>query len=66
MINVEVKLDNKKSRDKEYFDRKLNAFIREVKRSEILEELKWKRCHYKPSYKKRLKARMPSYKWKYY
>jgi ribosomal protein S21 len=66
MINVEIKLDPKQSTDKDYFDRKLSAFTREVRRSEVLEDLKWRKCYYKPSYKKRLKARMPSYKWKYY
>jgi ribosomal protein S21 len=64
--NAEVKLDIKKSTNKEYFDKKLNAFTREVKRAEILEDLKWKRCFYKPSRLRKLKKQNARNKWKFY
>jgi ribosomal protein S21 len=66
MINVEVKLDKKKSLEKPYFDKMWNKFNREVQRSFILEELKLKRCYYKPSRFKRLKKDISKLKWRYY
>lgn len=66
MTNAEVKLDGKKALNKEYFDKKLNQFTREVKRSFVLEELKLKRRFYKPSAFKKIKKDIKHLKWKFY
>ncbi|NBP02022.1 MAG: 30S ribosomal protein S21 [Proteobacteria bacterium] len=65
-INVEVKLDKKKSLDKAYFDKMYNKFAREVQKAEILEELRLRRCFYKPSKFKRVKKEYSRLKWLYY
>lgn len=65
-INVETKLDPKKSTNKEYFEKKLNSFIKQVKKSEIMEELRLKRCFYKPSVLRKLKKQNAPHKWKFY
>jgi len=64
--NAEVKLELKKSSSKEYFDKKLNIFTKSVKKSGVLEDLKWKRCFYKPSMLKKLKKKNAHLKWKFY
>jgi ribosomal protein S21 len=64
--NAEVKLELKKSSNKEYFDKKLNAFTKLVKKSGILEDLKWKKCAHKPSMLKKLKKKNAHLKWKFY
>jgi len=64
--NAEVKLESKKSSSKEYFDKKLNIFSKSVKKSGVLEDLKWKRCFYKPSMLKKLKKKNAHLKWKFY
>jgi len=64
--NVSVELDKKKSTNKEYFDKKLNQFTREVKNAFIMEELRLKRCYYKPSMYKKIKKEITRYKWSQY
>lgn len=66
IVNVEVKLDTKKTVNKEYFDKMYNKFAREVQKSGILDELRFRRCFYKPSKKKRLKAEFSKLKWLHY
>jgi len=66
IINAEVKLDTKKATNKEYFEKKLNAFIKQVKKSEILEDLRYRRRVSKPSVLKKLKAERAKHKWKFY
>lgn len=65
-INAEVKLDTKKATNKEYFEKKLNAFIKQVKQSEILEDLRYRRRVSKPSVLKKLKKERSRFKWKFY
>jgi ribosomal protein S21 len=64
--NVSVELDKKRSSNKEYFEKKLNQFTREVKKAFIMEELKLKRCFYKPSRFKRVKKEITRLKWAFY
>ena len=66
IINAEVKLDKKKSTDKAYFDRAYNKFSREFMKSGVIDELRLKRCYYKPSVLRRVKKEMARNKWKYY
>ena len=66
IIKAEVKLDKKKALNKEYFDKMYNKFAREVQKSGILDELRFRRCFYKPSKKKRLKAEFSRVKWLFY
>jgi len=66
IVNAEVKLDGKKALNKEYFDKKLNQFTREVRRSFVLEELKLKRKYYKPSAYRKIKKEIRHLKWKFY
>jgi ribosomal protein S21 len=65
-LNAEVILDRKKSKDKAYFDRMYNKFSREVQKSGVLEDLKMRRCFYKPSKKKKVKKEFSRLKWLYY
>jgi len=64
--NVSIELDKKRSSDKEYFEKKLNQFTREVKKSFVMEELKLKRCYYKPSKFKKVKKEINRFKWAMY
>ena len=64
--NAFIKLDKKKSTNKEYFDKKLNEFTREVRRSFVLEGLRLKRCYYKPSAFRKIKDEIKHLKWKFY
>lgn len=66
IINVEVKLDKKKSLDKAYFDKMYNKFAREVQKAEILEELRLRRNFSKPSKFKRVKKEYSRLKWRFY
>lgn len=63
--NAIVKLDPKKSTDKAYFDRAWNKFNREFLNSGVLEDLKLKRCYYKPSALKKVKKQIVRFKWKH-
>lgn len=66
IINAEVKLDKSKSTNKIYFDKKLKQFSNLVKRSGLMEELKLKRCFYKPSTLRKLAPQISARKWKFY
>lgn len=66
IINAEVILDKKKCSNKEYFEKKLNQFTKLVKKSEILEDLKYRRRIAKPSVIKKLKKERSRFKWKFY
>lgn len=65
-INVEIKLDKKKCMDKAYFEKMLTKFSREVQRSEVMETLRLKRCHLKPSALRKHKKQIRHKKWKFY
>lgn len=66
MIQAEVKLDKSKSRDKAYFDKKLKQFTNAVKKSGIMEEIRLKRSHMKPSVRRKLASQISLNKWKFY
>jgi len=66
VVNAYVKLDKKKSTDKAYFDRAYNKFSREFLKSGVIDELRLKRCYYKPSALRRVKKELSRNKWKYY
>jgi ribosomal protein S21 len=66
IVNAAVHLDKKKCTDKAYFDRAWRTFSREVLRQGVLEDLRFKRCYYKPSVLKKLKKQIKHKKWKYY
>jgi ribosomal protein S21 len=64
--NAEVSLNGKKSLDKAYFEKALNKFGREFLKSGVLDVLRLKRCHYKPSKMRRVKKELSRNKWKFY
>jgi len=64
--NAKVVLNGKKSLDKAYFDKAYNKFNREFLRSGVLDELRLKRCYYKPSVLRKLKKELARNKWKFY
>jgi ribosomal protein S21 len=64
-VNVEVKLDKKKCTDKAYFDKMWNKFSREFMNSGVVEELRLKRCYYKPSMLRKIKKQIVRNKWKH-
>lgn len=66
VVNAYVKLDKKKSTDKAYFDKAYNRFNREFLKSGVLDELRLKRCFYKPSMLRKIKKEMARNKWKYF
>lgn len=66
IVNAYVKLDKKKSTDKAYFDKAYNKFSREFLKSGVIDELRLKRCYYKPSMMRKIKKEMSRNKWKYY
>jgi len=66
IINVSVNLDKKKCTDKVYFDKMYKKFSREFLRSGVLEDLRFKRCFYKPSVLRKLKKQTAKLKWKFY
>lgn len=66
IVNVSVQLDKRKCTDKTYFDRAWKTFNREVLRQGVLEDLRLKRCFYKPSALKKIKKQLRHKKWKYY
>jgi len=64
--NAEVALNGKKSLDKAYFERALSKFGREFFKSGVLDVLRLKRCHYKPSAMRRVKKELSRNKWKFH
>jgi ribosomal protein S21 len=66
VIKVSVTLDKKKCTDKAYFDKAYKRFSREVLRSGIAEDLRFKKCYYKPSALRKLKKQFSKQKWKFY
>jgi ribosomal protein S21 len=66
ITKAEVRLDGKKALNKEYFDKMYNKFAREVQKSGIIDELRFRRYFNKPSKKRRLKAEYSKLKWLYY
>lgn len=65
-IKSEVKLDIKKCQNKEYFEKMLKRFSNAVKKSEIMEDLRMKRCFYKPSAMRKIRKERQRTKWKFY
>jgi len=66
VINVSITLDKKKCTDKAYFDKAYKRFSREVLRSGIADDLRFKRYYYKPSALRKLKKQAQRLKWKFY
>jgi len=66
IVNASVTLDRKKCTDKVYFDKAYKRFSREFLKSGVLEDLRFKRCFYKPSVLRKLKKQVARFKWKYY
>lgn len=66
IIKSEVVLNKSKSAEKPYFDKMYNKFVREVQKSLIIEELRFRRYYVKPSKKKRLKKDFARLKWRNY
>jgi ribosomal protein S21 len=66
IIHAEVKLDKKKCTDKVYFDRAVKKFMNNVQRSGVLEDLRLKSRHLKPSQLKKIKKQLQHKKWKFY
>lgn len=65
IINAQVKIDPKKSTDKAYFDKMWHKFNREFMNSGVIDELRLKRCFYKPSMLRKIKKQIVRNKWKY-
>lgn len=66
IIKSEVILDKSKSVEKPYFDKMYNKFSREVQKSLIIEELRYRRYFNKPSKHKKLKKEFARLKWRNY
>lgn len=66
IIHAQVKLKKERCSDKEYFDKMLKKFSSEVQKSFVLEELRAKRYHMKPSMRRKLKPQICRNKWKFY
>ncbi len=64
-INAQVKMDPKKSTDKTYFDKMLRKFGREFMNSGVIDDLRLKRCYYKPSMLRKVKKQLVRNKWKH-
>jgi len=65
IVNAKVTLDPKKCTDKAYFERAWNRFNREFLNSGVIEELRLKRCFYKPSALRKIKKQIVRNKWKH-
>lgn len=65
IINAQVTLDKKKCTDKAYFDRAWQRFNREFLNSGVMDELRLKRCFYKPSMLRKIKKQIVRNKWKH-
>lgn len=66
IVNASVTLNKQKCTDKVYFDKMYNKFSREFLKSGVLDELRLKRCYYKPSALRKIKKQLTRNKWKYY
>lgn len=66
IIKSKVILDKGKSVEKPYFDKMYNKFSREVQKSLIIEELRYRRYFNKPSKHKKLKKEFARLKWRNY
>jgi len=66
IINAQVVLKKKKSLDKSYFEKAWNKFNREFLKAGVLDELRLKRCFYKPSAFRKIKKELSRRKWKFY
>jgi len=66
ITHSEVKLNKSMSVEKPYFDKMYNKFSREVQKSLIIEETRFRRYHHKPSRLKRLKKDFNRLKWRNY
>jgi ribosomal protein S21 len=66
MINCEVKLDKNKCTDKTYFDKKYRQFANLIRKHGIMDELRLRRCHMKPSVRRKLAPQISAAKWKFY
>lgn len=64
-IHAEVKLDKNKSTDKAYFDKMWSKFSRQFMNSGVIEEMRLKRCYYKPSMLRKVKKQIVRNKWKH-
>lgn len=65
IIKAEVILNKSKSLEKPYFDKMYNKFSREVQKSFILEEVRFKKFYVKPSKRKKLKKEFFKLKWQH-
>jgi len=65
IINAQVILDKKKCTDKAYFDKAWQRFNREFLNSGVMDELRLKRCFYKPSMLRKIKKQLVRNKWKH-
>jgi len=66
IVNAQVTLNKKKSLDKAYFEKAWNKFNREFLRAGVMDELRLKRCYYKPSAMRKIKKEISKRKWKFY
>jgi len=66
IIKSEVKLNKNMSVEKPYFDKMYNKFSREVQKSLIIEETRFRRYHHKPSRLRKLKKDFNRLKWRNY
>ena len=64
--NAKVNLDPKKSTDKAYFDRAWKKFNNEFFKSGVIDDLRLRRCYYKPSALRKVKKQLTRNKWKFY
>lgn len=65
-INSEIQLDRDKATNKLYFDKKLKQFSNDLKKNGIMDELRLRRFHMKPSTRKKLSKQISAAKWKFY
>jgi ribosomal protein S21 len=66
IIKCEVKLEKNKCSNKVYFDKKLKQFTNLVRQCGIMEDIRLRRSHMKPSVRKKLAPQIAARKWKYY
>jgi ribosomal protein S21 len=66
IAHAEVTLKKERCSDKAYFDKMLKKFSSEVQKNFVLEEVRARRYHYKPSMKRKLRSQIYRNKWKFY
>jgi len=66
IIKSQVVLDKNKSVEKLYFDKMYKKFSRDVQKSLIIEETRFRRYAHKPSRLKKLKKEFNRLKWRNY